>query len=373
MVSGASEDDLGRVGDRFQLESAMRRFRVISPEGGRIGAIRTAGPEVLVDDGMSVHVIPAAVQDVAARRDRGKPLIGLVEGQSTDVAAVAIHAMQGVDVPARAKLVAKTTGMAPAARRAEDDPAVGQIVGHQVLVLALGQLTQAGAVGVDLIDVVERVFHCAAREGEDEALGIVGKPGLQHVARGQLALEQVAGCQGPARLLENEKTSSRTRSPAEILHYQMAVRGGHPFDKQELTVLLQGLGQKDMSLQGARAEVKDTLLVKARRRTSGQRGEPFQLRPDRLWRTSSSQQPARPVQVADRCGQVVSRVWQLILLLPLGLNHGPEIQFRCLVRGQRGSTAKRFSNSLRSRAKSAWGEQRSNRSSLVKPTVHEPR
>ena len=155
VVRRGREDDLLRAGDRLDLERAVRRRRGVAPDGLRIGAVGPRGPEVLVRHRVAVDVVPPGVEDQPALRHRGEPLVRVVERERAEVPAVGVHAVQRVDVPARAELRAEAAGVAAAARRAERDAAVGQIGRHEVVVRAAGELAQARAVDVHFVDVVE--------------------------------------------------------------------------------------------------------------------------------------------------------------------------------------------------------------------------
>ncbi len=146
-------------------------------------------------------------------------------------------------------------------------------------------------------------------------------------------------------MVQHEQAATGTRPPAEILHHQMAVQRRHAFGKQHWAELHQRIRQHDVSLQPARAEVDRPLLVEVHVRTRGQRGELLQLGGRSLARPQVRDQRSRLVQVAGRGGGVIRALRKLVLALPFGLDHGPEIQFRrgCLrPAGKRGETPRRF-------------------------------
>ena len=61
---------------------------------------------------VAVDIVPTVVKDLAGVRHRGEPLVGVVERERAQVAAVGVHAVQRVDVPTRTELAAEAAGIA---------------------------------------------------------------------------------------------------------------------------------------------------------------------------------------------------------------------------------------------------------------------
>ena len=294
---------------------------------------------------VAVDVVPPGVEDVAGVRDRGEPLVGVVEGERAQVAAVGLHAVQRVDVPPAAELAAEAPGVAPPPRRAEGDAPVGKPGGHQVVVGPAGNLLQLRAVDVDRVDVVEalvlvvedlavvEVLSLHLDVGEHDLPAVEREPRLQHAAAVELALENVAAGQRPAGLVQHEDPAAGPRTPAVILHHQVAVRGGHPLAEEQAAEVHQRVGQRDAALQPADPLVEPAGCFRRQVLRPGRLGQALEL--DRLLGEECgavgalqvAQQLGRLLQVPGDGGRVgLRRLVQLVLRAPRGLDHQPEVQ-----------------------------------------------
>ncbi len=108
-----------------------------------------AGPDVMRDVRVAVHIVPPRVDEHAVVRDTRLPFVRLVVAEPDDVAAVRIHRVQRVDraMPAAAQVSAAPFGD-------ERDAAIGQEARIEIVPGAVGQLHQVAAVRVAPEDVV---------------------------------------------------------------------------------------------------------------------------------------------------------------------------------------------------------------------------
>ena len=132
---------------------AFASRRIVAVEAARIAAVGIAGPDVVRNVRVAVHVIPTRIDQHAVVGDAGMPFVRFVIAQADDVAAVGPHRERGVH-----GAVAAATQVAAAALGDERDPAVGQHARIEIVPVAVGQLDQARAVGVDFENVV-RAFR----------------------------------------------------------------------------------------------------------------------------------------------------------------------------------------------------------------------
>ena len=153
------------------------------------GAVGVGGPEMVIVDLAAIHVFPARVEDAAVGQRPGRVVLLVVAGDGADVLAVGVAAVQD------GHLRQPAVDPALAAGGDEDDVAVGQVGGLDVVVGAVGELAQAGAVGIDLVEVV--LLRAAFAIAEEDLLAVVMDLRIAHPAarvieqRGELAGGQV--------------------------------------------------------------------------------------------------------------------------------------------------------------------------------------
>ena len=157
VVVGRRGDHLVRAGNRLGVHERARRDHAVAVEAGQPRAVRVDRPEALDRAGRPVDVFPAGVDDPPVVEHRGREVHQVVGRQPLLLRAVALHAVQN----RRGDHVA--VGIGRFAVGDERDAAVGQPARVEVVVRAVGQLRQAGAVDVDLEDLVVALFVCVAR------------------------------------------------------------------------------------------------------------------------------------------------------------------------------------------------------------------
>ena len=157
-------DDLVGAGDRLGVDHDDARVHVAVVDGlGR--AVGVHGPQVVELDLAAVDVFPAGVEDAAVGQHPGRVVVLGVGRDALDVRAVGVAAVEDADLGHPA------VDPAVAAGGDEDDVAVGQVGGLEVVVRAVGELAQARAVDVDLVEVV--VAGACLAVGEEDPLAVV--------------------------------------------------------------------------------------------------------------------------------------------------------------------------------------------------------
>ena len=122
----------------------------------------------------AIDVFPARVEHAAVGQRPGRVVLFVVAGDGADVLAVGVAPVHDGDLREPA------VDPALAAGGDEDDVAVGQVGGLDVVVGAVGELAQAGAIGVDLVEVV--LLRAAFAIAEEDLLAVVVDLRVAHAA-----------------------------------------------------------------------------------------------------------------------------------------------------------------------------------------------
>ena len=188
MAGREARHDFVRAGDRLGVNHHDAGVVVAVP-GHLGGAVGVGGPEMMVVDLAAIHVFPARVEQAAIGQRPGGIVLLVVAGDGADVLAAGVAAIQDGDLREPA------VHPALAARGDEDDVAVGQVGGLDVVVRAVRELAQAGAIGVDLAEVI--LLGAALAIAEEDLAAVVVDLRVAHAAarvieqRGELARGQV--------------------------------------------------------------------------------------------------------------------------------------------------------------------------------------
>src|ERR1035437_3121152 len=129
---------------------------------------------MMVVDLAGIHVFPARVEDATVGQRPGGVVLVVVAGEETDVLAVGVATVQDGDLREPA------VDPALAAGGDEDDVAVGQVGGLDIVVRAVGELAQAGAIGVDLAEVI--LLRAALAIAEEDLAAVVVDLWVAHPA-----------------------------------------------------------------------------------------------------------------------------------------------------------------------------------------------
>ena len=153
-----------RARDRLGVEIDVAGVEIAEVDG-LAGAVGVHRPEVVIVDLRAIDVFPAGVEDSPVGQHPGRVVLLEVRRELAEVAAVGVAAVE------IGHLGQPAVDPAPAAGGNENDAAVGQEAGLDVVVDAGGQLPQSAAVGSDLVEVV-RVL-AASTIGEDDPPAVV--------------------------------------------------------------------------------------------------------------------------------------------------------------------------------------------------------
>ena len=173
VTGGEAGDDLVRARDGLGVDHDDAGVEVAVP-GHLGGAVGVGGPEMVVVDLAAIHVFPARVEEAAVGQRPGGVVVFVVAGDGADVAAVGVAAVHDRDLGEPA------VDPALAARGDEDDVAVRQIGGLDIVVGAVGELAQAGAIGIDLVEVI--LLRAALAIAEEDLLAVVMDLGVADAA-----------------------------------------------------------------------------------------------------------------------------------------------------------------------------------------------
>ncbi len=152
-------------------------------------------PEVMELDVAAINVFPAGIEDATVGQDPGSVVLPRVEGEAADVAAVDFAAVDG------AHLRHPAGHPTAAAGGDEGDAAIGQVGRLIIVVRPVGNLPEAAAVKLDLVEVV--VMRACLEVGEDGLVAVImdlriadGAPfGVKEdggLARGEMELHEPA-------------------------------------------------------------------------------------------------------------------------------------------------------------------------------------
>ena len=160
------------------------RPRMHIPKIGRlVRAVRVARPQMVKLHLRAVHIFPPREQNAAVGKNPGRVVLFDIRRQLLDVLAVRIATIKN------RHLNKPTVHPAFGAAGDERDPAVGQISRFQVIVYPVGELFQARAVDVDLIEM--ELATASLSIGEENFLGVIVD--VRVADRACLVLEQNGG------------------------------------------------------------------------------------------------------------------------------------------------------------------------------------
>ena len=171
---GVQHDDL-----RVHVPEVNRRRR----------AVWVHGPQSVKLDLAAIHVFPAHVKQAAVREHPRRVVLLGVGGNEFNITAVAIAPIHHPDLSHPA------IDPPLAARGNEGDVAVGQVGGFVIIERTRGQLSQARAVHVDFVKVIEIRARLAVGEQDSLCivmhLGIADRAALRIEQNGELARAEV--------------------------------------------------------------------------------------------------------------------------------------------------------------------------------------
>ena len=184
-VTGAEAgDNLIGAGDGFGVNHRDPGMQVPKP-GHLRGAVGIRRPEVMEVHLAAVHVFPAGVENATVGQRPGRIVLLVVAGERAKVRAIGVATMQHGDLGEPAV----DPAFATAAH--ENDPAIGQVGGLEVVVRSGGELLQRGAVGIDFVKVI--LLGAAGTVAEQNLFAVVTDLRVSHAAlwigeqRGQFA------------------------------------------------------------------------------------------------------------------------------------------------------------------------------------------
>lgn len=173
MTGAERGNDLVGTGNDAGIHHGARRPGIVAVVESMTGAVRINGPEAEGGAEMTIHVLPAVVEDAAVRHQRGMALKQNVVSDLDQIPSLGIHAEQVAHDVAVAVTVLGLT------RRGDNDVAVGQKHGIDVAdFLTMGELAEIRAVDVDGVDVVVVLDVVPHREDDlapvEVKLGVAG-------------------------------------------------------------------------------------------------------------------------------------------------------------------------------------------------------
>ena len=177
------------TGNRLGVDHHGPGMLVAVPDhlGGAVGVL---GPEMVVVHLAAIHVFPAGVKNPSVGERPGRIVLLVVARDRTDVVPVAVAAVHdghlgqpAIDPPL-------------AAGGHEDDVAVGQVGRLEIIIVAVGELAQARAVGADFEEMVGLGSPLAI--AEEDCLAVVADLGIANAAPGIVEQrDELAGRQAP--------------------------------------------------------------------------------------------------------------------------------------------------------------------------------
>ena len=165
MAGRECADDVFRAGDLLCVQNSARRRNIVAPEDQVGRAVRVRDPESLRVAEVSVHVLPAVVNDAAVGKEGGMPFKERTVSDLVHVGTVGFHREE----------IAHDVTVAHAefrfARAGEKDPSVGKVdridVAHPA---SERDLAQARSVRIHLVDMV--VVRLVLTHGEEDLLPV---------------------------------------------------------------------------------------------------------------------------------------------------------------------------------------------------------
>ena len=162
VVRSRDRHHLRGAGHRTRLPRTARVPRVVAVVDAHAAAVGTGRPELLVEDGIAIHVVPASVEETSVRQERGRPFMRLMEGDGMRVLAVRPHAREREH---RAR-TSSAPVIAAAPRRGEHDVPARQVDREEVVEAVRGEPSRRAARQRRLVDAVHvRHLHGHARVG----------------------------------------------------------------------------------------------------------------------------------------------------------------------------------------------------------------
>ena len=159
----------------------------------------------------------------------------------------------------------------PAPCREEHDASVGQIARIEVVVLAVGKLTDLRAVHVHLEYVIERVLRhiglvelvflsgqagIVAAPGKEDPRCVVGQHGPQEASGfGEGGGEALEGRRAALEVPEQVEAAPGPRPPAVVLVGHVVVAAGHALGEQDHVEIQQRVGERETPLKPTRLQV----------------------------------------------------------------------------------------------------------------------
>ena len=246
MVRSGDRNDLLRARNRAGFPNAVRGERVVAEVDPHVRPVRADRPEVLIEDGVAVDVVPARVENPPVIQDRRIPFVRFVERDRIDRffgrgagRSAGLHQSQRVNV-ARA---ASTTVVAAPPSRNEHHPAVGEAGRVEVIETAAGQFLDAASIGRHFVNVIvpvhgRRIAPALGRtlrlaEREVDSLAIERDVRMHEIARRKPPCRQRSRVHRLARLVEDKNPAARTRRVTVDLGQLVAHRRRDVFHQQE--------------------------------------------------------------------------------------------------------------------------------------------
>ena len=247
---------------------SLLRFAEITLDRPGVVPVGCGSPRMVRLNVTAVHVVPAGVDDHPVVIDAGLPLVGLVVAEPNDAGAVGVHGVQR-EQRHRARVATSIPG---STLRDEQNPAVGEPTGVEIVHRAVGQLHQLRAVEIDLEDVIRASLspliagRLAFRICKQHGLSVVGQlrtneraghepfasePTIlahrirQDVSRGRPCAERVLQHEEPpaGNGVEPEKLI------AHVIAQQHLARQPMPLDEQDAVEIQQRVGKCDLPPQ----------------------------------------------------------------------------------------------------------------------------
>ena len=165
MPGGEGGDDLACARHRLGIQHGRSGVHVAVVDH-LPGTIGIRGPEMVEDALVAVHVFPAHVEEAPVGERPGRVVVLDIAGEHAQVAAVALATVErghrgdpAIDEPV-------------AAVAAKDQTAVRQAGGLDVVEGTVGDLAEAGAVRLDLVEVVEWAAASSVAEEDGGAIKV---------------------------------------------------------------------------------------------------------------------------------------------------------------------------------------------------------
>jgi hypothetical protein len=277
MMSGRSEDQLGRMRNRPRLEDRLRPSGVVAVDQLAIGSVRVGRPEAEKVSVETVDVVPPRVQNPPVAGHCRQPLEILESGDGAQIPSVGVHPMQREhgDGPMVAAAAAHEavglgdvqgglgTGLVGLQRgafasRYEHDASVGQIACVEIIVTPVRQLSDRPVVQVHFEHVIERVlgqlvlvglvrhggqFGVMPAPREQHATATVRDVRIEETACGPVFGQVADGGMVLPETFQQEQPAAWPRPPAVVLIRDVREQRCRPFNEQDLLEVQQRIAQ----------------------------------------------------------------------------------------------------------------------------------